>query len=90
MKRTILVVILAVVVSMDIPLGDAAKILMNPFDQGYNSRLKNMERMASILMEAGHDISFLVHEKYDVTRIPPGIKIIQYPVIEMSPLFVLG
>ncbi|CAH1789072.1 unnamed protein product [Owenia fusiformis] len=48
----------------------SAKILVNPYSQGFNSRLMNMEKLTWLLLEDGHDVSMVVNSRYDETMRP--------------------
>ncbi|CAH1792240.1 unnamed protein product [Owenia fusiformis] len=61
-----------------------ANILLYPFSQGVNSRLRNMEKMADILLTAGHNISLIASSKYheDQRQINPRIQVLKFDIPE--------
>ena len=61
---------------------EGAKVLLYPYDSGFNSRLLNMGKLGSILQGRGHNVSFLVNSHVVKRLNPENIQPIIYPIPE--------
>ncbi|CAH1802559.1 unnamed protein product [Owenia fusiformis] len=69
-------------------ISTGAKLLIWPYNHGFNSRLMNMEKMSNMLVEAGHSVDWIISTKYDESSRPlsSDVTIYKYQVPDEVPL----